>query len=209
MLLMSTAWPGRGKIRQYGGGAAGLADTEDADAVPLLWVSALLSEKFWATEVAKHGYAALKAPRLVSVTRTYGDSGKLANSAKNSNSQVHLEVETPLDSFRERLRTTALDFNNAKRWWIYRHLWWSEEGFKWAQSPWRSEAWRSAVKTFKLAHAVRDQHKAYRQVKDGYCAVQQGDPTVLGVLGPGTAHAGVHAPPHQAQYAAAHHRHVP
>ncbi|KAK7926666.1 cytochrome b5-like heme/steroid binding domain-containing protein [Apiospora marii] len=163
MIMTAAPWPVRRDMKRYGGVAAELSDTEDTDAIPLLWVSALLTEKFWATEVSKHGCEALKMPRLVRVTRTYGPNGKVLGT--RGNPQARLAIETPLDSFRDRLRTTALDFNNRKLRWIERHPWWSEEGFKWNQSPWRAEAWRSAVKTFKLAHSVRDEFKAWREVE--------------------------------------------
>ncbi|KAK7957840.1 hypothetical protein PG988_012688 [Apiospora saccharicola] len=163
LLLVNAPWPTRKNTRKYGGDAGELSDTEDVDAVPLLWLSALLQETFWQTEVAKHGCEALRMPRFVRVTRQYGASEKSAKF--KSNATALLDIETPLDSFRDRLRTTALDFNNRKLRWIERHPWWSEEGFKWLQSPWKSEVWRSAITTFKLAHAVRDEFKAWREVQ--------------------------------------------
>ncbi|KAK8043079.1 hypothetical protein PG994_013562 [Apiospora phragmitis] len=128
---------------------------EDVEVVPLLWVSALLTEKFWTTEVAKHGCKALIMPRFVKVARHFSKTG--ASTKSITAAKALLEVDTPLDSLKERLRTTALDFNRRVHSWVGRRPWYQEEKFKWFISPWKTETWRPAIKQFKIAHALKYQ----------------------------------------------------
>ncbi|KAK8052375.1 cytochrome b5 [Apiospora rasikravindrae] len=114
-----TPWPGRSSAEKYGGYQRDLPNTEEARAAPLLWVSALLSEKFWSTEVSKHGSRSLLMPKLCKTTRHFKVNSR--NPWMTSRAETVLEVETPLDSLRERLRTTALDFNVRAIKWADRH----------------------------------------------------------------------------------------
>ncbi|KAK8105058.1 cytochrome b5 [Apiospora kogelbergensis] len=158
LTLLSEPFPGRGSLR-YGGKPADLPEMEDTNIVPVLWVSALLSEKFWETEVAKYGSRALKMPQYVKTTRRF-------KNGTTFNSPETLDVDTPLDTLRDRLRTTTLDFNNRNLKWIQLRPWYQEEGFKWFISPWGVDAWRSALSNFKVAHARQDERECFREINN-------------------------------------------
>lgn len=167
LTLLSEPFPGRGSLR-YGGKPADLPEMEDTNIVPVLWVSALLSEKFWETEVAKYGSRALNMPQYVKTTRRF-------KNGTTFNSPETLDVDTPLDTLRDRLRTTTLDFNNRHLKWIQLRPWYQEEGFKWFISPWGVDAWRSALSNFKVAHARQDERKCFREINNVMDLYQSGN----------------------------------
>ncbi|KAK8119837.1 cytochrome b5-like Heme/Steroid binding domain-containing protein [Apiospora kogelbergensis] len=167
LTLLSEPFPGRGSLR-YGGKPADLPEMEDTNIVPVLWVSALLSEKFWETEVAKYGSRALKMPQYVKTTRRF-------KNGTTFNSPETLDVDTPLDTLRDRLRTTTLDFNNRHLKWIQLRPWYQEEGFKWFISPWGVDAWRSALSNFKVAHARQDERECFREINNVMDLYQSGN----------------------------------
>ncbi|KAK7996531.1 hypothetical protein PG989_004571 [Apiospora arundinis] len=152
--LFAEPFPGRRGLKY--GQTNNLPMTEDANVVPLLWVSALLSEQFWRTEVAKHGSQALTMPRYVK-TQTNYQKGRSINRPET------IRVDTPLDTLRERLQTTALDFNRRYLKWTELRPWYQSEGFKWAISPWSSDTWRSSLQHFKMAHAVQNELECWRE----------------------------------------------
>ncbi|KAK8081029.1 hypothetical protein PG997_008847 [Apiospora hydei] len=160
-----TPWPDRSSTKKYQGNRKDLPEDEEVSMAPLLWVSALLSERFWSTEVSKHGAKALFMPKLVKTTRHYSTNGIRPNAIYRA--ETLLRIETPLDSLRDRLRTTALDFNARTLKWADRHPWYDEERYKWLNSPWRwADNWRWFIKQFKTAHAKKDEFQCYKYCED-------------------------------------------
>jgi hypothetical protein len=128
---------------------------------PLVWTSAILSDRYWSEVVGRHGLRALKAPKFIRcLTQTVWPGTEV-----RSYSTRCLPIEQEPVELEQNYQWLATRFQQRVIHWNTLRPWYAAEYRKWNGTPWSWVKSRQTIDQFTHAYIRRDIFKCDEAIK--------------------------------------------